>query len=113
MSGEIDQGAGMLSEDTIEKGYTLLCVATPKSDAVIDCISEVCMGDTGFSDNGRSWAHLTPPCCVICRRSCCLCRWANSKQHRSVIRKRFRVNAYPDLHPYGQRQQFTLHLYRP
>mmetsp|Transcript_43588 Transcript_43588/g.111429 ORF Transcript_43588/g.111429 Transcript_43588/m.111429 type:complete len:155 (-) Transcript_43588:50-514(-) len=40
VSGEIDQGAGMLSEDTIEKGYTLLCVATPKSDAVIDCISE-------------------------------------------------------------------------
>uniref|UniRef100_A0A7S1SKS6 2Fe-2S ferredoxin-type domain-containing protein n=1 Tax=Tetraselmis chuii TaxID=63592 RepID=A0A7S1SKS6_9CHLO len=40
VSGEIDQGAGMLSEDTIEKGYTLLCVASPKSDAVIDCIEE-------------------------------------------------------------------------
>jgi hypothetical protein len=43
VSGEIDQGAGMLSEDTIEKGYTLLCVASPKSDAVIDCIEEVCL----------------------------------------------------------------------
>ena len=37
----IDQGAGMLSEDTIEKGYTLLCTATPKSDCVINCIEEV------------------------------------------------------------------------
>ena len=41
VSGEIDQGAGMLSEDTIEKGYTLLCTATPKSDCVINCIEEV------------------------------------------------------------------------
>eukprot|EP00191_Tetraselmis_sp_GSL018_P001044 CAMPEP_0177610262 /NCGR_PEP_ID=MMETSP0419_2-20121207/19663_1 /TAXON_ID=582737 /ORGANISM="Tetraselmis sp., Strain GSL018" /LENGTH=114 /DNA_ID=CAMNT_0019105511 /DNA_START=183 /DNA_END=527 /DNA_ORIENTATION=- len=40
VSGTVEQGAGMLSEDTIEKGYTLLCVATPQSDVKIDCIQE-------------------------------------------------------------------------
>mmetsp|Transcript_23174 Transcript_23174/g.64354 ORF Transcript_23174/g.64354 Transcript_23174/m.64354 type:complete len:143 (+) Transcript_23174:158-586(+) len=39
-AGKIDQGAGMLSEDTVDKGYMLLCVATPQSDVKIDCIPE-------------------------------------------------------------------------
>jgi len=37
--GTVDQGAGMLSEDVIDKGYVLLCVATPTSDDV--AIAEV------------------------------------------------------------------------
>lgn len=31
-SGEVDQAAGMLSEDVQEQGYVLLCVAEPKTN---------------------------------------------------------------------------------
>jgi ferredoxin len=39
-SGQVDQGAGMLSDDVIAKGYTLLCTATPTSDCVIEIVPE-------------------------------------------------------------------------
>ena len=39
-AGTVDQGAGMLSEDVIEKGYVLLCVATCESDVEIVEIEE-------------------------------------------------------------------------
>lgn len=40
----VDQGAAMLSDDVIDKGFCLLCVSTPVADAVtIDEITEVRM----------------------------------------------------------------------
>lgn len=39
-SGEVEQGAGTLSEDVIAKGYALLCVSTPRSDARVRTIAE-------------------------------------------------------------------------
>ncbi|GLC42785.1 Ferulic acid decarboxylase 1 [Pleodorina starrii] len=40
VSGKVDQSGSMLSDDVAEKGYTLLCVATPKSDCKVMTISE-------------------------------------------------------------------------
>ncbi|KMZ61654.1 Ferredoxin [Zostera marina] len=40
ISGSVDQSQGMLSDDVIEKGYTLLCVSNPVSDCVIRTIPE-------------------------------------------------------------------------
>lgn len=40
MSGKIEQGAAMLSEDITSKGYALLCVAQPTSDCKIKIITE-------------------------------------------------------------------------
>lgn len=40
VSGKVDQGAGMLSDDVSAKGYTLLCTATPQSDCVVNVITE-------------------------------------------------------------------------
>ncbi|CAG9464042.1 unnamed protein product [Pedinophyceae sp. YPF-701] len=40
LAGEVDQAAGMLSEDTQAKGYALLCVATPTSDCKVQIIPE-------------------------------------------------------------------------
>ncbi|PNH10812.1 Ferredoxin-1 [Tetrabaena socialis] len=40
ISGKVDQSGSMLSDDVAAKGYTLLCVATPKSDCKITTISE-------------------------------------------------------------------------
>jgi ferredoxin len=39
-SGEVDQSAGMLSDDVREKGYALMCVSTPLSDCVVQEITE-------------------------------------------------------------------------
>lgn len=39
-SGEVDQGAAMLSDDVREKGYALMCMSTPLSDCVIQEVSE-------------------------------------------------------------------------
>lgn len=40
LSGEVDQSEGMLSEDVVGKGYTLLCVSYPRSDCSIRTIPE-------------------------------------------------------------------------
>ncbi len=32
--------AGMIDAEVAERGYTLLCIATPKSDVVVKCIDE-------------------------------------------------------------------------
>jgi ferredoxin len=40
-SGEVEQGAGMLSDDVAAKGYALLCVAEPKGDVSMRIIEEV------------------------------------------------------------------------
>ena len=39
-SGTVDQQGGMLSEDVIEKGYALMCMATPTSDCSLEEITE-------------------------------------------------------------------------
>ncbi|KAG2434952.1 hypothetical protein HYH02_012148 [Chlamydomonas schloesseri] len=40
VSGTVDASGSMLSDDVAEKGYTLLCVAVPKSDCQVKTISE-------------------------------------------------------------------------
>lgn len=40
VSGEVDQSAGMLSEEVRAKGYALLCVSEPQSDCRIKVIDE-------------------------------------------------------------------------
>ncbi|KAL2609732.1 hypothetical protein R1flu_028305 [Riccia fluitans] len=39
-SGEVDQSEGMLSDDVVERGYALMCVAYPRKDCVIRTIPE-------------------------------------------------------------------------
>jgi ferredoxin len=34
VSGQVDQSAGMLSDDVKDKGYVLLCCALPEGDGV-------------------------------------------------------------------------------
>ncbi|ESW29126.1 hypothetical protein PHAVU_002G045400 [Phaseolus vulgaris] len=40
ISGSVDQSEGMLSDDVVERGYTLLCVSYPQSDCHIKVIPE-------------------------------------------------------------------------
>ncbi|KAF6142231.1 hypothetical protein GIB67_012080 [Kingdonia uniflora] len=40
MSGSVDQSEGMLSDDVVDNGYALLCVAYPRSDCHIRTIPE-------------------------------------------------------------------------
>ncbi|KAL0548252.1 hypothetical protein IC582_012700 [Cucumis melo] len=40
VSGTVDQSEGMLSDDVVEQGYSLLCVAYPRSDCHIKTIPE-------------------------------------------------------------------------
>lgn len=40
LSGKVDQNEGMLSDDVVEGGYTLLCVSYPQSDCHIKTIPE-------------------------------------------------------------------------
>ncbi|KAJ3674760.1 hypothetical protein LUZ60_005376 [Juncus effusus] len=40
VKGDVDQSDGMLSDDVVEQGYTLLCVSYPKSDCYIKVIPE-------------------------------------------------------------------------
>ncbi len=41
VDGDVDQSAGMLSEDVKAKGYALLCVSYPQGDCTIQTIEEV------------------------------------------------------------------------
>jgi len=41
----------MLSDDVQEEGYTLLCVATPLADCVIDEITEAEILSKGLKEN--------------------------------------------------------------
>ncbi len=43
VDGDVDQSAGMLSEDVKAKGYALLCVSYPQGDCTIQTIEEVCI----------------------------------------------------------------------
>ncbi len=40
VGGQVDQSAGMLSDDVKEKGYVLLCCALPQSDVEVKVIEE-------------------------------------------------------------------------
>uniref|UniRef100_A0A2P2Q3L0 Ferredoxin n=1 Tax=Rhizophora mucronata TaxID=61149 RepID=A0A2P2Q3L0_RHIMU len=40
VSGTVDQSEGMLSDDVVERGYTLLCASYPRSDCRIRTIPE-------------------------------------------------------------------------
>lgn len=40
ISGSVDQSEGMLSDDVVESGYTLLCASYPRSDCRIRTIPE-------------------------------------------------------------------------
>lgn len=40
LNGTVDQSEGMLSDDVVERGYALLCVAYPRSDCHIKTIPE-------------------------------------------------------------------------
>jgi ferredoxin len=40
VSGSVDQSGAMLSDDVVDKGYALLCVAVPQTDVRIRTISE-------------------------------------------------------------------------
>ncbi|KAI7728238.1 hypothetical protein M8C21_012283 [Ambrosia artemisiifolia] len=40
LAGSVDQTEGMLSDDVVERGYSLLCVSYPKSDCVVKIIPE-------------------------------------------------------------------------
>ena len=44
VAGEVDQKAGMLSEDVQAKGYALLCVSVPQGDCSVRVIPEVRRG---------------------------------------------------------------------
>ena len=39
--GRVDQSAGMLDDGAKDKGYVLLCVATPEEDCEVHAIEEV------------------------------------------------------------------------
>ena len=51
VSGRLDQPNSMLSDDVQEEGYTLLCVATPLADCVIDEITEAEILSKGLKEN--------------------------------------------------------------
>jgi ferredoxin len=40
VAGTVDQSAGMLDDEVQEKGYALMCVASPLSDCTIKVIEE-------------------------------------------------------------------------
>lgn len=40
LSGKVDQTAAMLSDDVRDKGYALMCVATPTTDCTVKEITE-------------------------------------------------------------------------
>ncbi|XP_074292324.1 ferredoxin C 1, chloroplastic [Silene latifolia] len=40
IKGSVDQSEGMLSDDVIERGYALMCVAYPLSDCTVQVIPE-------------------------------------------------------------------------
>ena len=84
VEGKIDQSAGMLDEEVIEKGYALLCVSEPRSDCKIQVIDEasiICSCSSQATARfhqvrrqaiqpGKSGSLLHRPCCfVICSTS--------------------------------------------
>ena len=44
VSGQVEQPGGMISEECMEQGYALMCVAFPQSDCKISLIEEVGAG---------------------------------------------------------------------
>lgn len=51
ISGKVDQSGSMLSEDVEEKGFTLLCMAQPRSDVEVVTCNEV--GARGWGFGGK------------------------------------------------------------
>lgn len=54
--GEVDQGAGMLSDDVVEKGYALLCVSMPQSDCKVRVILEDELADEAMATSAAQQA---------------------------------------------------------
>lgn len=41
LSGQVDHGVAMLSDDVIEQGFALLCTAIPMGDVAVKVVEEV------------------------------------------------------------------------
>ena len=53
VSGEVDHGIAMLSDEVIAQGFTLLCTAIPLTDVTIQVIEEDDLLDLQLDGNAR------------------------------------------------------------